>query len=387
MTPQKLKYRCKRKFCQEQFEKDLVFNLKHTIPGCTNAFLHTFEDVLNKHQPIKHKLVRGNNKPFVNKELRKAIATRSRLRNKANKTGEDIDIHKYKKQRNYVKRLSEKTKKAYFKNLNPKKLEMNKKFWQTFKPIFSSKYSPAEKLILVENNAIISDEITLATTMNNYFSTITQKLNIITWPELPNNALYDSMDSVTRAVKKYENHPSIIKTKSHFQTDNIFEFYHILPEIVKIKMLKLNGRKSSSGPIPTNVLKENIGLYCNYITDCINASINDCVFPAPLKLADVVPVFKKDDKTNKNNYRPISLLPPLSKILERLLCDQINSFMENKFSPILCGFRKGYSTQDALLRLLENWRTQLCDKCIVGTILCDLSKAFDTLPHDLIIAN
>ena len=89
---------------------------------------------------------------------------------------------------------------------------------------------------------------------------------------------------------------------------------------------------------------------------------------------------------NKKNYRPISLLPPLSKVLERLLCDQINVFMSNKLSPILCGFRKGYSTQDALIRLLENWRAHLCNKGIIGTILCDLSKAFDTLPHDLIIA-
>ena len=60
--------------------------------------------------------------------------------------------------------------------------------------------------------------------------------------------------------------------------------------------------------------------------------------------------------------------------------------MENKLSPMLCGFRKGYSTKDALLRLLENWRTHLCNNDIIGTVICDLSKAFDTLPHYLLIA-
>ena len=60
--------------------------------------------------------------------------------------------------------------------------------------------------------------------------------------------------------------------------------------------------------------------------------------------------------------------------------------MNDKLSPLLCGFRKGYSTQYALLRLLEKWRSKLDRKSIIGTILCDLSKAFDTLPHDLIIA-
>ena len=60
--------------------------------------------------------------------------------------------------------------------------------------------------------------------------------------------------------------------------------------------------------------------------------------------------------------------------------------MADKFSPNLCGFRKGHSTQHALLKLLEQWRGYLDNKEVVGTILCDLSKAFDTLPHDLIIA-
>ena len=59
--------------------------------------------------------------------------------------------------------------------------------------------------------------------------------------------------------------------------------------------------------------------------------------------------------------------------------------MSDKLSDNLCGFRKGYSTQHALLKLLENWRTHLENKEIIGVILCDLSKAFDTLPHDLII--
>ena len=60
--------------------------------------------------------------------------------------------------------------------------------------------------------------------------------------------------------------------------------------------------------------------------------------------------------------------------------------MNNKLSSLLCGFRKNYGTEDALLHLLENWRDHLDRKRVIGTVLCDLSKAFDTLPHDLIIA-
>lgn len=103
-------------------------------------------------------------------------------------------------------------------------------------------------------------------------------------------------------------------------------------------------------------------------------------------LSDVTPAHKKGDKTNKENYRPISVLKVFAKILERILSRQLSEFITSKFSPLLCGFREGHSTQHALLKLLEDWRNKLENHEIVGTILCDLSKAFDTLPHDLLIA-
>ncbi len=105
-----------------------------------------------------------------------------------------------------------------------------------------------------------------------------------------------------------------------------------------------------------------------------------------MKLGDVSPVFKKGDKLSKSNYRPITILSALSKVFERLIADQLGTFMNDKLSDFLCGFRKGYSSEDALLRLIENWRKYLQKGHVVGTVLCDLSKAFDTLPHDLIIA-
>ena len=80
------------------------------------------------------------------------------------------------------------------------------------------------------------------------------------------------------------------------------------------------------------------------------------------------------------------VLKAFAKVLERLISKQLNNFISLKFSPLLCGFRKGHSTQHALLKLLEDWRNKLDNKHIIGTVLCDLSKAFDTLPHDLLIA-
>ena len=109
-------------------------------------------------------------------------------------------------------------------------------------------------------------------------------------------------------------------------------------------------------------------------------------FPDSLKLADITPTYKKDGTTNKENYRPISILPSVSKLFERSMFDQISVYIDKFLSPYLCGFRKGYSTQHTLIVMLEKWRKALDNGKIAGALLTDLSKAFDCLNHNLLIA-
>ena len=90
------------------------------------------------------------------------------------------------------------------------------------------------------------------------------------------------------------------------------------------------------------------------ITNCITKCISTKFFPGALKVADVIPVFKKEDPNNKANYQPISLLPTFSKIFERVIFEQTEKFSKKILSPKLYGFRKGHSTQHALLNLLKS---------------------------------
>ena len=382
LSPKYIKYRCYKNYSVDSFKFDLAASIHKQTDFA--KFEQIFEDTLNKHAPLKSKIVRANNTSHMNKTLRNAIAKRSRLRNKANKSGDPLDILEYKKQRNFVVKLNKKTKRGHYNNLDPKKLTMNKQFWKTFSPFFSSKLLHSEKMILIENDSIITDEKSICEIMNSHFSNLAKSLDIKKWPE-PAILPYKE-NAVSRAIRKFSNHPSIIKTKSLFDTSDKFEFSHVPPKNVAKQIQKLDISKSTRGSIPIKFLKEFSDIYVTLFTDIINNSINDGVFPSTMKLADVTPIFKKDDNTSKKNFRPISILSALSKVDERLLSEQISNFMDDKFSPYLCGFRKGYSTQHALLKLLENWRSYLDNKELVGTILCDLSKAFDTLPHDLIIA-
>ena len=114
----------------------------------------------------------------MNKELRKAISYRSHLRNVANKTNDPNYILKYKTQRNYVKKLNNNIQVNYYKHLDPKKLEMSNTFFANFKPLFSSKYTPSEKMLLIENGNIISDDEIISNIVNEHFTTITNELDI-----------------------------------------------------------------------------------------------------------------------------------------------------------------------------------------------------------------
>ena len=111
------------------------------------------------------------------------------------------------------------------------------------------------------------------------------------------------------------------------------------------------------------------------------------IFPDNAKIASVVPVDKgKPDKYDVLNYRPVSILNTFSKIYEKVIKNQLVSYFDKYLSPFISAYRKNYSTQQVLIRLLEEWREKLERNFIVGVVLMDLSKTFECIPHDLIIA-
>ena len=268
---------------------------------------------------------------------------------------------------------------AYFESINYD--NTNKSLWNICKPILGH-HSYSDRILLVENNEIISNDNCLAKILNTYFANITRGLPIPRWH---NEEISESnSDPIEKAVRKYASHPSIVKIKSNNDVHRErFEFACVLPEEVSKRISLLSSKKKVSGEIPTHILKLSNKVCTNSLTDCINNAINDCVFPNELKCADVTPVFKKGNKTDKSNYRPISILPVLSKVFERILYDQLYKFRETKLSTHLYGFRKSFY---ALLRMIENINKCLDKKAYAGAILMDLSNVFYTLNHELLIS-
>ena len=110
------------------------------------------------------------------------------------------------------------------------------------------------------------------------------------------------------------------------------------------------------------------------------------IFADDLKLAEVRPIFKKESTLDKKNYRPVSVLPCMTKLFESVLIDQMTSFLEPAMSPHISGFRKGYSCESVLLNLIDNCKQALDNKQYCATVLTDLSKAFDCLPHGFLVS-
>ena len=117
-----------------------------------------------------------------------------------------------------------------------------------------------------------------------------------------------------------------------------------------------------------------------------NNTLSHKEFPDELKLADVTVTYKKDDPNKSKNYRPVSVFPVVSLVLEKIIHDQASQYTNSFLIPYLCGYRKEFSTQQTLLSLIEKWKIVMDSKDYGGAVLMDLSKSFDTIDHDFLIA-
>ena len=182
---------------------------------------------------------------------------------------------------------------------------------------------------------------------------------------------------------KYANHPSTITIKDLNNT-SMFSFSNVSVADVKKEIRKLDPRKATKNTdIPVGILKQNSDIFGNYICDFFNECVDKGVCPSIIKNANITPAFQKGFRGSKDNYRPVSILPI---IFEKLQSKQIIIYMDKFLSKYQCGFRKGYNAQHCLLAMIEKWKKAVDNGNVFGALLTDLSKAFDCLPHDLIIA-
>ena len=239
---------------------------------------------------------------------------------------------------------------------------------------------------MVKNEEIVSDDVEVENTLNNYFSNVVKNLKI------PEKFVTDSLpQSLSRhptlnATLKYKNHPSMHVIKRFSQRFSSFYFSHVDKNTVLKEIKKLNLNKAvQDSDIPVKILRENADSFADYIYLQFNEAVDSSKFADFFK-SDISAAFKQGSRNKKENYRPISILPLISKIFEKIICRQLSNHFDNILSKFQCGFRKGYSPQHCLLLMIDKWKKAVDNHKVFGAVLTDLSKAFDCICHDLLIA-
>ena len=371
-----VKFRSYKNFDETIFNEELYntsFDRAYTSDNIDEIYIehnNIFTEILDRHAPIKHKKPKKNPPPYMNSRYRKIIYQTRQAHNQYLQCKSQSNWEKYRQLRNLKTKIKRESIKTYFMERcgeGPK----SKNFWPTIKPFLSQK--PISKnsnsiIIQTDTNTLESDQTKVCELLNDFYINIARNIGI-----------NDKRDTT-------QEHPSITKIKENNNHNISFKFKHTTPQIVKKQLKKLNPKKATGcDNIPPKVLKAAADPLSLPITKLINTMIDKQCFPESLKMAQVTPIYKKDDPFVLKNYRPVSILPSISKIFERILNDQLLDHFNTIFHDYLAAFRPGYGCQTTLLRLVEDWKMALDKNEYIGTILMDLSKAFDCLPHDLLV--
>ena len=189
--------------------------------------------------------------------------------------------------------------------------------------------------------------------MNNFFINITKNV------ELKKNSK-GKLNNLEDILNAFESHLSIEKIKKAINTTEKFSFRNVKDDEVRKFIMNLGGSKATPvRDIPTDMLKQTMDIHLPIMTQIINMSIDNNCYPDDLKLAEVSPVFKKKDDLGKENYRPVSILSHVPKVLERIIYQQIEDFMKDKLLNLLTGFTENHNTQHCLMSMLERWKKAL----------------------------
>lgn len=207
-------------------------------------------------------------------------------------------------------------------------------------------------------------------------------------PDKFNDFFVDIADGIHNKIGQSANDAIVDLSGKIKVTWGAFHFSEVTYIEVRDLISSLKSKKSKDiYGLSVEVIKGIKDIIVSPLTKLINLIIKEGTYPDSLKRAMVIPIFKKGDPADLNNYRPISLLPVISKIVEKAMSARMARFFEgNKiFTEKQFGFRKGLGTTQAVMDLVNLINNSFERSEYASAVFCDLSKAFDCVPHDLLI--
>ena len=357
----KITYLDWKHFSENAFQQELSeiswndIYLTNSSDSMLNLFYSKLKTIISKHLKEKSRFVKSTiTPPWLDDEVRRSINLRDSL--KHNKKWPE-----YKQQRNYTTNLIRRKKKKHVADLICQSQgKQTKQLWEILRNTSRSNTLPT---IFQEGDARkpLSDG-ELATLLNTHFSNIANKLT-----------------------------PSVNQDNVSFPSINKSELLNLSPitpaqVVLYFKDIPVS-KATGSDHLSVRILRLAMPFIINPLTDIINQAISEGTFPSQWKTAVVTPLHKSGDANNVSNYRPISVLPVLSKIYEKHILHHLNQFLtsHNIISNHQSGFRKNHSCTTVMHHLISEWSMKTKSKDTVILLFLDFSKAFDMVNHQIAI--
>lgn len=321
---------------------------------------------LSKHAPIKTIKIKQKPNPSLTSEIKKRITYRNKLHKKAKKSGSKEQWDEFRKLRKEIKIAIKEAECTYF-NKEIKEHEGNTSaMWKTIRRALPARSK--QHILYTKNTTVLANEF------NKFFTSVgenaaTKATAMACLHGLPNLDI-----------------PFMTTVQSH--DDDIFDFKPVSQSDVKKAVLSISSNKAPGyDKLPISIVKDCLQDILTPLTTIINESFSSSVFPQAWKTGEIIPLPKNGDHEVPDNNRPVTLLPSLSKVNERIAMLQFNEYLtrKNLLTSHQSGNRKLHSTETLSLLVTDHIYQAMDSKKITAMVLIDLSKAFDSLCHSILI--
>lgn len=352
-------YRSMKNFNRVAFLNDLHWTPFLSVFSNSNPddalaeWYRIFLSVLDKHAPIREKRIKHPHCPkWLTNEIRVAMEIRNELKRDKNR------VEEFRAQRNHVKYLVREAQKQLFKKLMNDKKDIIS-VWRAINAFTKPKQSRACTDISAD-------------TFNDHFTTVADRV-------LQNRNVQSNFTISDRLLQFCA---SKLNSKTSFRIPSISMF-----EVGKFISQMKNKKSLGHDTINASFLKISLPYIVEPITYILNLCIRDSHFPSAWKVAKVIPLPKTKDLSDPNKFRPISLLPSLSKPFEKHVQKHLYNFLESHdlLYSLQSGFRAKYSCETALVHLINRWQTAINNENMTGAVFLDFTKAFDLVNHELLV--
>jgi len=348
----------------QAYSDNFAISRDNGVSSEVERFVNEVYRIYNSCCPIRNKCltVNGKMKPWINDQLVACINHKHMLFRQY-KLGA-VNFVTYNEYKNYVSSILRNSRNRYFQCKFDSCKNDSKSTWRTINNLIGGNRRKPTVGQIERDGVDISDPGLIANSFNDYFCNVASDLE----SRIP---------------------PGVCQPIQYLGQPNENSMFALPSTAINIEAViaGLKNKGSSLYSIPTFIFKYCSNLLSPLISELFNFSLERGIFPACLKKAIVTPIHKAGNTKCVNNYRPISTLPILSKIFEKLMLQRLTSFIRS--NDILCanqfGFRENRSTSDALLEFLNFANDSLNEKKTLVSIFLDFTKAFDTVDHAILL--